>query len=139
MRLGKQLFDDFDHLRDVVGRPRLHVGIEAAERFGVRQKLRFGLLCHPPDRFIERQGRIVAQRPRIDLVVDVGDVAGIGHVLRAIDVAQQPEKHIEDNHRPGIADMGIIIDRRAADIHADVVGIDRPELDLLPRQRVVQL
>ncbi|MNT39876.1 hypothetical protein D3C72_1761600 [compost metagenome] len=92
-----------------------------------------------PDRLVQRQAGIVAQGARVDLVVDVGDVANIGHLLRAIDMAQQPEQDIEDDDRTGVADMGIVVDGRAADIHADIVGIDRPEIDLLPRQRVVQL
>ena len=54
----------------------------------------------------------------VDLVVDVGDVADIAHVVRAIELAQQPVEHVEDDHRPRIADMGEVVDRRAADIHA---------------------
>jgi hypothetical protein len=51
-------------------------------------------------------------------------------------MAQQPEQHVEHDHRPRIADMGVVIDRRPADIHADILVIDRLELFLGPRQRV---
>ena len=55
---------------------------------------------------------------RVDLVVHVGDVAHIGDMRLAINVAQQPEQHVEHDHGPRIADMGEVVDRRAADIHA---------------------
>ena len=42
------------------------------------------------DRLVERQAGIVARRAGVDLVVDVREVAGVGDVLRPVDVAQQP-------------------------------------------------
>ena len=42
-------------------------------------------------------------------------------------MAQQPKEHVEHDHRPGIADMGEVIDRRTADIDAAQRGIDRFE------------
>ena len=78
------------------------------------------------------------QRARVDLVVDVGDVADIGDVLLAIEMAQQPEQHVEHDDRPRIADMGEVVDRRAAHIHAHDFGIDGDELFFRPRQRVVE-
>ena len=45
--------------------------------------------------------RIVAGRARVDLVVDVGDVAHIGDVLVAVEMPEQPEQHVEDDHRAG--------------------------------------
>ena len=74
-----------------------------------------------------------------DLVVDVGDVADIDDVALAVEMAQQTEKHVEDDEGARIADMDALIDRRAADIEADTVGIDRLEHLLGARQRVVQL
>jgi hypothetical protein len=53
-------------------------------------------------------------------------------------VAQQAEQHIEHHDRPGVADMGEVIDRRPADIEAHVVCIERPEVFLAPGQRVVE-
>ncbi|MND29459.1 hypothetical protein D3C80_199680 [compost metagenome] len=81
--------------------------------------------------------RKIAQSTRVDLVVDVGDVAGVGDVGIAVDVAEQPEQHVEHDDRAGIADMGEVIDRRAADIHAHVVGIDRLERRFLADQGIV--
>ncbi len=82
MALGDQLLDDLDHLRDVVGGARLDGRLEAAERLGVVEELRLGLFRDGADRLVQRQAGMVAQRPRVDLVVDVGDVAGIGDVSR---------------------------------------------------------
>jgi hypothetical protein len=42
-------------------------------------------------------------------------------------VAQQPEQHIEHDHRAGIADMGKVVNRGAADIHPHILGIERRE------------
>ena len=58
--------------------------------------------------------------------------------IRAIDMPQQAEQHIEDDHRPRIADVGEVVDRRPAHVHAHVAGIDRLKRLLAPRQRVVQ-
>lgn len=118
---------------------RLEVRLQAAEFGDIGVKLRLGLFGDRADRFIERQARMVAKRARIDLVVDIGDVAGISDVIFAIDMTQQPEQHVEDDDRPGIADMSEVIDGRAADIHADIVGIDRRKHRFFPCQRVVQL
>ncbi len=65
-----------------------------------------------------------------DLVLDIGDVADIAHVLGAVFVAQHPVKQVERDHRAGIAEMGEVVDRGAADIHADVIPIERLEPSL---------
>ena len=82
--------------------------------------------------------RIVAQRPRIDLVIEVGDVAGIGHMGLAIDVTQQPVENIEHDDRARIANMGKIINGRAADIHAHIISIDRRKFRLFACQGIVE-
>ena len=75
---------------------------------------------------------------RVDLVVHVGDVAHIGDMGVAESVAQQPEQHIEHDDRPRIADMGEVIDRRPADIHAHILRIERREIFLRLGQGVEQ-
>ena len=52
---------------------------------------------------------------------------------------QQPEQHVEHDDRARIADMGEVVDRRPAHIHAHARGIDRGEHPLLARQRIVEL
>ncbi len=77
-------------------------------------------------------------RARINLVVNVGDVAHIGDVFRTINVAQQTIEHIEHDDRARIADMRIVINRGSAHIHAHVFGIERNKLLLAAGQRVVK-
>jgi hypothetical protein len=113
--------DHLHHAVDMRGGARLVRRLEAAERGGVLVKPVGGLLGDFCDRLVQGQIRIIAQRAGVDLVVHVGDVAHIGDVALAIDMAQQPVEHIKHDQRPGIADMGIVIDRRSADIHADIV------------------
>src|SRR5581483_6250342 len=42
------------------------------------------------------------------------------------------------DHRARVADMGEVVDRRPADIHAHVIRIERHEGPLFPRQRIVK-
>ncbi len=51
---------------------------------------------------------------------------------------QQPEQQIEHDHGAGVADVGIVVDRRPAHIHAHVRGIDGLERLLAARQRIIE-
>jgi len=75
---------------------------------------------------------------RIDLVVDVGDVADIGDMFLAVDMTQQAKQHVEYDDGARIADMGKVVDGRSAHIHAYASGIDRRECPLLACQRIVE-
>jgi hypothetical protein len=57
-------------------------------------------------------------RTRVDLVVDVGDVAHVLDVRLAVERTQQAEQHVEHDDGARIADMGEVVDRRPAHIHA---------------------
>ena len=127
------------HLIDMLGGARLDGGIERAERGHVLMELRLGLLGDAPDRLVQRQTGIILRGARVDLVVDVGDVADIGDVLRPVDVTEQPKQHVEHDDGARIADMGEVVDRRPAHIHAHVGGIERLEDLLLAGERVVKL
>ena len=126
------------HLVDMFGGARLEGRLQAAQRLHVGLELRVGFFGDLADRLVERQAGIVARGARVDLVVDVGDVADIGDVVLAVEVPEQPEQHVEDDDRPRIADMGEVVDGRAADIHAHIVRIDGDKILLRPRQRVVE-
>ena len=128
-----ELLDERDHLLDVFGGARLYTRRQAAERRGIGVELRRGLLGQFADRDALLRGA------RVDLVVDVGDVADVNHVLRPIDVAQKPEEHVEGHRRPAIADMGEIVDRRAADIHAHGLCIEWLENFFLLGPGIVKL
>ncbi len=136
--VGDQLFDQCPHLGDMLGRARLDRRPQGPERVDVLAKLLFGQFRNLADRLVQRQPGKIPRGALIDLVVDVGDVANVGDVVLAIEMPQQPKQHIEHDDRARIADMGEVVDRRPADIHAHVFGIERHERPLLPGQRIVQ-
>jgi len=61
----------------------------------------------------------------IDLVVDIGDVAGVHNA--AVSPSQQIGQGAEHHRRAGVADVDVVVDRRAADIHRHPVGVERLE------------
>ena len=75
--------------------------------------------------------------PLDDLVVDIGNIAHIGHVIA--EMAQITGDDIEDHHHPGMADMTEVIDRHTTDIHADLIALPGFEFRLFPRQAIVYL
>ncbi len=135
---GDELLDDRPHLRNVFGRARLHRRRQATERGHVVLILLIGLLGDLADRLVQRQAGKVARGARVDLVVDVGDVADIRHVLGAVVMAQHAEQQVEHDRGAAVADMGEVVDRRPAGIHADVGGIERHEGPLFPGERIVE-
>ncbi len=129
-----ELLDERDHLLDVLGGAGLDARRQAAKGFGVGVKLRCGLFGQLTDRDALLGGA------RVDLVVHVGDVARVGHMVRAVKVLQKPEQHVEHDERARVADMGEIVDRRAADVHAHaLVKIERLENVLLLCTGIVKL
>ena len=84
-----QPLDQRDHLLDVLGGAGLDARRQAAKRGDVGVELRRGALRQLTDRDAFLGGA------RVDLVVNVGDVARVDHMVRAVNVAQQPEQHVE--------------------------------------------
>ena len=74
-----------------------------------------------------------------DFVIHVGDIAHVGHMLLAEEMAKVAIHHVEHHQHPGMAHMAHVIDRHAADIHADILRIDRLKRGFLPGQVVVDL
>jgi hypothetical protein len=70
-----------------------------------------------------------------DLVVDVRDVAHIGHVHPP--AAQVTHHDVEDHHDAGMPQVAVVIDGHAAHIHAHLAGLDGLEDLLLAGQAVV--
>ncbi len=75
---------------------------------------------------------------RVYLVVDIGDVADISDVICPIEVAQDPEQHVEHDEHAAVADVQMVVDGRPAGIDAHILRIDGLEPHLLARQRVVE-
>ena len=72
---------------------------QAAERRDVLVELALGAGGDAGDRLVERQVGKVARGAGVDLVVDVGDVAGVDDMVCAVDLAQQAKQHVEDDGR----------------------------------------
>ena len=53
-------------------------------------------------------------------------------------LAQEPEEDVEDDERPGVADVDALVDGGAADVEAHPLGVERLEALLLSRQGVVE-
>lgn len=132
MPVGDQLLHDRDHRRDMVGGTRLDGRRQAAERRRVRAKDPDHVVGQRPDRNVSLGG------PRVDLVVDVGDVADVNDVLGPIDVPQQPEQHVEDDQHAAVADVQEVVDRRPAGIEPHPARVDRRERLFPPCQGVVE-
>ena len=72
-----------------------------------------------------------------DLVVDVGQVLGERDVVAALD--EPAADDVERQERAGVADVNLVVDRGAADVHGHLAGHNRLELDLAVQRRVVEL
>ena len=56
----------------------------------------------------------------------------------SVDVPQQAEQHVEHDDRPGVADMGEVVDGRTANVEPDRARIDRREILFAAGQGVVK-
>ena len=133
-----QPLDHHPHRVDILGGARLVRRRQRAESGHVFVKLPLGRFRHFGDRLVERQVGKVARGARVDLVVDVGDVADVDDMVGAIEVAQEPEQHVEHDDRPGVADMGEVVDRGPADIETHRLRVDRREILLAAGEGVVE-
>ena len=71
----------------------------------------------------------------IYFVIDVRDVSRERQLVLA---PKQTSQQIEDDRRPGIADVRIVVDRRPTQVHRHVTRLKRFERDLLCPECVVQ-
>ena len=117
-----QPLDDHDHLGDVGGGARFLVRRQGAEGGHVGVEVVGGAFGDGADRFAEFAGA------GVDLVLHVRDVADVGHAW--VQSSQQAGDDVVDDDRPGVADMGEVVDGRAADVHADIgrIGWFKPLL-----------
>jgi len=129
MAAGDQPLDQRDHLAHVLRGTRLDVGRQRPEAVHVALVGGGRTLGQRVDRLLVLGGA------HHDLVVDIRDVADIGHARVA--ALQQPVQNVEHDDGARIADMDIVVDRGAADIEADMRRIERQERLFFARQRVV--
>ena len=126
-----QAADHVDHLRNVLRRARLVIGLLHAERRCVFVYAADEARGQLADRFA------VLERTADDPVVDVGDVAHVGDAIAA---RAQPALHdIEDHQHARMAEVQVVVHRHAADVHAHLAGPQRNEFLLGPAQGVVDL
>jgi hypothetical protein len=128
-----QLADHLDDRADMLGGLGLQVRTQRAQRVGVL--VIGGEIAVGDDLDVDAfVGGLL-----VDLVVDVRDVARIDHRVLAIEAAQHAIQDVEHHHRPEIADVRVVVDRRTADIHRHPLGIGGNESALLARHGVVDL
>ena len=126
-----QQANQIQHLRDVLGRPRLQVRRQQTQRGEV--------LVHRPDvLFREFGGRHAALGGAPDdLVFHVGDVADVGHAQAAR--THPAHGQIEGDERARMAEVAEVVHRHATHVHADMAGFERDQRFDATRQRVVDL
>ncbi len=121
--------DHAEHLRNEVGGARLEVGPRDAERVRV--------FMHRVDEAVgQRLDRLaVLDCATNDLVVDIGDVAHVGHVVAE---RAQPALHdVEHDHHARMTDVTIVVHGHPADVHPHDALLQRHESLLVTRERVV--
>ena len=105
-----EILDNMDDLADMLGRAGTHGRRHDIQAVGILDVLGLKLagdLLH---------GGSLLLSLLDELVINVGDVGDIVDLAAA--VFQITAQRVKDDHRAGIADMDIVIDRRAADIDA---------------------
>ena len=78
--------------------------------------------------------------PLVGIVLQMAHISDIPHETDL--VAQMPEeleKHIVSHSRPGVAQMGVAVNGRAADIHSDMSRMHRNEKFFLARKSICQI
>ena len=129
--IGYQFLNNCNHLGNMRSRARLCIWQQRAKRTHINMECVYESLGNVRNVFarIPRDGD--------DLIVNIGDIASVRNVVRAVCIAQQPVEHVEYHNRSCVTDMGEIVDRRPAHIHTDVVSVNWLERFLPSGQRVV--
>ena len=132
--VGMALFDEVlgerDHLRDVLGAP----GLDSSPVHGQAVHVHVELA----DELLGDVGGVLAHLARAldDLVVHVREVADEGDVIPL--VFEVAEKDVEDHAGAGVTDVAEVVGGDAADVHVDLVVVERGELLLFAGQGIVE-
>ncbi len=129
--VGLQLVDQGQHLGHELGGARLMIRTQHAQRIGV--------VMHEIDEALRQllDGLAILVGAFDDLVVNVGDIPDIGHIVAG--GLEPTVNHVENHHHARVAKVTVVIDRHAADVHADLVGFDGCEYLLFALEGVVDL
>jgi hypothetical protein len=84
---------------------------------------------------VARGSRSVLERAADDLVVNIRDVAHVGHLVT--ERAQPPLHDVEHDHHARVTDMAIVVYGHPADVHPYDAILQRHESLLVTRERVV--
>ena len=135
---GDEPLDHHAHRVDILSGAGLDSWRERAESRHVLVELALSRCRHFGNCLVERQVPIVLCGARVDLVLNVGDVAHIGDMVDAIEVPEEAEQHVEHDDRPGVTDMGEVIDCRPADVETHRLWVDWREILLAAGEGVVE-
>ena len=122
--------DHLDHLGDVIGGLGDNIRgfrVQRCHVFGKRRGEAFG----------EGADVLAVFRGSLDdLVINVGDVAGVDHFR--VEPLQQAIQHIKHHHRAGVANVDEVVNRGATHVEGDAVWVQRNEVVLFPGEGVLQ-
>ena len=125
-----QFGDEVGHLGNVLGRAHDHLGRLEAQRLHVLAK---GLLVFLG---VLADADALLGRVADDFVVHVGDVHHVLELVAAL--PQKAPQQVHEDESAEVADVAVVVHRRAAGIHADKVVLLRLKLLHLGGQRVEQ-
>ena len=128
---GHQRAYQINDLLHMPGNSGVDVGRQYIQCLGVLEIRGDILLCH-----ISRRDAFL-RRTTDDLVIHVGKILHIGHIKPGI--FEIPPHRIKNHDRAGITQVNIIVNRRSADVHRDLAGRSRHEIDLVALHSVVNL
>ena len=126
-----ELLDELDHLGDLLGGARSHIGVLHVHGVHVvKEGLRIfcGNLSCASAFFVGLLD---------DLVINVGDVGDELHVEAA--PGEVAADDVEADKRTGVADMDVVVHGGTAHVHADLPVLERLERHLLAKFGVVDL
>ena len=126
-----QALDGGDDVVDVVGRGGIGFRAFDAERVEVFEE---GLGVAGGEGFARFAGLAAGAD---DLVLDVGQVHDVADDVAA--VVEIPAQQVFEHERAQVADVGVVVDRGPAGVHADPGGIEGGELLFRAGEAVVEL
>jgi hypothetical protein len=133
--------DEGDLLRDVVGRPAQHRGILDVERLHVGNERRRYRAARSPRPTCRSAGALLhLVFAGVGIGGEMADIGDVHHMANAVAVPLESAlQQVLEQERPVVADVLIVVDRRAAGVEADfAAGVQRLERAQRSREVVVK-